>query len=339
MATIRQQEVLEQLIPKLQRLGDIGAESLVQQDRLGSELSFASATEMFAEVIALAHRLSRAGLEHVPYAVLAQVQSAVDQLIQLIGQVLQFQPTSGSDGRNSLIQQIEDQWQSLYTVSSPILAAEGAKAVGEVTDKAAKLDSVLAASYEAADHLRAKQEEVSSRLDEFTQSKAAEFQKAGEARLIEVDAVLKSVRDVAAEAGVSQHAKYFDQEASAFKHQSKLWLIALVSAALLLLVYALAGGALLDRFRLSPASTQQTILDGVRLLSQRALVAFVLVFAVIWTARNYSAARHNEVVNLHRRNSLGSFETFVRSASDAATKNAVLMQATQSIFAPSKPGT
>ena len=46
------------------------------------------------------------------------------------------------------------------------------------------------------------------------------------------------------------------------------------------------------------------------------------------------AHRHNEVVNRHRQNALSSFETFVAAArADEQTKNAVLLEATRSIFA------
>jgi hypothetical protein len=54
--------------------------------------------------------------------------------------------------------------------------------------------------------------------------------------------------------------------------------------------------------------------------------------------RNYAASRHNLVVNRHRQNALSSFETFVKGAGDQQTKDAVLLQATQSIFVPQDSG-
>jgi hypothetical protein len=60
---------------------------------------------------------------------------------------------------------------------------------------------------------------------------------------------------------------------------------------------------------------------------------------LIWCTRNYSAARHNQVVNQHRRNALNTFRAFTEAAAgDEATKNAVLLEATRSIFAPQPTG-
>jgi hypothetical protein len=70
----------------------------------------------------------------------------------------------------------------------------------------------------------------------------------------------------------------------------------------------------------------------------RLVVIFVLTFALIWAARNFAASRHNFVVNRHRQNALSSFETFVKGTGDPQTKDAILLQATQSIFVPQDTG-
>jgi hypothetical protein len=59
---------------------------------------------------------------------------------------------------------------------------------------------------------------------------------------------------------------------------------------------------------------------------------------MIWTGRIYRAYKHNAVVNRHRANALATFEAFAKAASDMETKNAVLLQATQCIFAPQQTG-
>ncbi len=51
-----------------------------------------------------------------------------------------------------------------------------------------------------------------------------------------------------------------------------------------------------------------------------------------WSARNHRAHVHNSIVNRHRQNALNTFETFVKASSDKDTKDAVLLQATKSIF-------
>jgi hypothetical protein len=47
---------------------------------------------------------------------------------------------------------------------------------------------------------------------------------------------------------------------------------------------------------------------------------------------------HNYVVNRHRQKALLTFEIFVNATRDESTKNAVLIQSTQAIFAPQPTG-
>jgi hypothetical protein len=55
--------------------------------------------------------------------------------------------------------------------------------------------------------------------------------------------------------------------------------------------------------------------------------------------RTYRAHRHNYVINKHRQNALQTFRAFSQQANaDPATKSAVLLQATQCIFAPQATG-
>ncbi|HUO14726.1 MAG TPA: hypothetical protein VMX38_07050 [Verrucomicrobiae bacterium] len=70
------------------------------------------------------------------------------------------------------------------------------------------------------------------------------------------------------------------------------------------------------------------------------IIAFsILLSAVLWSGRIYRAHRHNYVVNKHRQNALSTFEAFAKATEgDNATKNAVLLQATQCIFSPQTTG-
>jgi hypothetical protein len=64
----------------------------------------------------------------------------------------------------------------------------------------------------------------------------------------------------------------------------------------------------------------------------------VLLFGLAFSGRQFVASRHNETVNRHRQNALQTFETFVQGAGDPETKDAVLMEATRSIFASQPTG-
>ena len=76
----------------------------------------------------------------------------------------------------------------------------------------------------------------------------------------------------------------------------------------------------------------------VRGIGGRFAVLTLLAFALGFTVRQYTSSKHNETVNTHRQNALLTFETFVSAADDQDTKDAVLLEATRSIFAPQSSG-
>jgi len=67
-------------------------------------------------------------------------------------------------------------------------------------------------------------------------------------------------------------------------------------------------------------------------------VLLVLLTATVWCGRIYKALKHQITVNRHRANSLKTFQAFVKAASDDATRNAVLLETTRSIFTNSPSG-
>jgi hypothetical protein len=78
---------------------------------------------------------------------------------------------------------------------------------------------------------------------------------------------------------------------------------------------------------------------AVRSIAFRVVLLSFFTYFIAWSARNYRANRHNEVVNTHRRIALSTFETFAKAAEgDKDTKNAVLIQTTQAIFSAQRSG-
>lgn len=81
-----------------------------------------------------------------------------------------------------------------------------------------------------------------------------------------------------------------------------------------------------------------TTAQSIQLGLAKLLLFSFLVGGIVWSGRVYRAHRHNYVVNKHRQNALSTFKTFVSSTQDQQTKNAVLLQATQCVFAPQVTG-
>ena len=138
---------------------------------------------------------------------------------------------------------------------------------------------------------------------------------------------LSAAQQTAAEAGVTKYQKVFDDAAESFAKQRKTGLQALIGV-------SSAAGILsilwvwFDPFRPS----NQVWMDAVQATAGKLFVFGLLSYVVLMVGRVYRSAAHNQIVNEHRRDALKSFRAFVEATSDAATKNAVLVQATHSIF-------
>ena len=144
----------------------------------------------------------------------------------------------------------------------------------------------------------------------------------------EAEKVLADVRDLAKEQGVTQHAGIFRDAAEQYKKQKGPWLWAFGALSAL----AIAAAVALLVFGLGPTVEAGDFGLAIQVTATKLFAFGVLSYTILLTGRGYRAAAHNEIVNEHRRNALRSFQAFVDGAADEATKNAVLVQATHSIF-------
>lgn len=132
--------------------------------------------------------------------------------------------------------------------------------------------------------------------------------------------------------GAKHHSELFAQEAKSHRKASWCWLIisGLFAGALIwCAVWLLVSGYAQDVKETGAAIAYAT---------NRVLLLSVLSVGLFMSLKNYSACRHNCVVNEHRSNALLTFDTFSNSAKDEETKKAVLLQVMQAIFAPQPTG-
>lgn len=315
MATFEQEKKqYDELRKVLEQLNAIQPESLVRADVLGKDLSFEAGLPVFRRTLGLFKDLSDCNLDSFPYETLNQLHGQANQVLSYFQQIqgfsIQQHPQNPVQARDSLIQQLRDQWQTYYAVVTPHISY----AIRRGTD------------------FDALEREARGTLA-LQKQLAGDFKTEKDKILAEMQGALERVRQAAAEAGVAQHAIHFKDEAEFHKTQSIYWLLGTAAFAIATIGYALwsLGPQLND---LSAA----TLPRAFQLVVPRLVVIFVLTFGLVWCARNFAASRHNFVVNRHRQNALSSFETFVKGAGDPQTKDAVLLQATQSIFTPQESG-
>lgn len=150
---------------------------------------------------------------------------------------------------------------------------------------------------------------------------------------------LDALRTAAGQTGVSKYATVFQNEANSHSRHSWGWAIAATVFGAIAAEYTILSVE--PHIRAVIAESEKTSSPGllIPLAISRLILVSILYVALVWCLRNFSASRHNAVVNRHRQNALSTFEAFVKAAEgDAQTKNAVLLQATQSIFSPQSSG-
>jgi hypothetical protein len=316
MATFaEEQSQREALKNALKPLITIDPHQLVRADVLGRELSFESGLPIFERTIGLFKDLSECELGNTPYEILQQLVSHTQQALSQFQQIQQFSidknPSNPKAVRDNLITQLQNQWNTYYQAITPHIAYS----VRRGTD------------------FDALEREARGSLTLVRQI-ASDARTDRDKTLAEMQGALDKVRQAAAEAGVAQHAIHFKQEAEAYSEQSNWWLGFTIGLGLLTVAYALYSlGYQLHEVVLSAPTGRL-----VALALSRLIAISILSTGIVFCAHNYSATRHNFVINRHRQNALSTFETFVKAARDDQTKDAVLIQATRSIFSPQTSG-
>lgn len=157
----------------------------------------------------------------------------------------------------------------------------------------------------------------------------------------EAEKILQQIKETTQKATVEKEAIHFKEEAERHRTAAYAWLG--VSAVIAVITFWFAWDnfsfytQLLMKDDARGAATLTTA-QSIQLGLAKLLLFSFLVGGIVWSGRVYRAHRHNYVVNKHRQNALSTFKTFVSSTQDQQTKNAVLLQATQCVFAPQATG-
>ena len=146
----------------------------------------------------------------------------------------------------------------------------------------------------------------------------------------EINKVLNSARTELSKGGVSVHSDIFGNQAKTHKTSADNWrknaIGLLISNAILVILILVLIIWIVD---------DKTLRIEVGIFGA-ALVSLVS-YSIVLCVKNFFAEKHNQNVNQHRANCLGTYNTFIDSA-DEERKAAVLIQATTTIFSHQKSG-
>jgi hypothetical protein len=316
-----EKQMVDSLRSALKAVIDFDVDTLARRD-MGDYANFVQGVPIFQRVQELFQVLDECELDFIPLQVLQELHTIAQNVKKKFEAILNIDPKSGNPAQNrdSIFQGFYDSYAAEWY---PRLSAAIAFAREKGTDYN-RLER-------EAKGVVAEQGKILEEMKSQTHEKLSEMEEA-----------LKQVRSAAAEAGVSQQAIYFNSAARRHFWTSLVWLVATIALGAYTLAFALTE--LLpppastvtrqpDEAAVPPVAVPTSVV--IQRTIGRVIVISLLTTLLLWCARNYSANHHNFVVNRHRQNCMSSFNAFVKaSGGDPATKNAVLLQATQAIFAP-----
>lgn len=312
MSTKQQYEqLIEQINTNYEKLSEFQIEDLVREDELGSQLSFKDAESTIIKTIDLFNRTKTVSFEEVPYNLLTNFNNQLEAANERFINFKSFNPNQNNpvNQRDSLIAQLNNQYGGYYQHSLPLLTI-GILSGNDLSVQQAIIDKLI------------------SELDKKTK----EIEKKGEEYLTQLDETLKSAEEAAAKVGVSRHSQVFNKESSEHQEQSKTWLKWTVGV---LIAIVIAAVIFIFVFPDTTSSSAEIIQFSIT----KVIVLSAMFYGLSICNRNYKANKHNATLNKHRQNALSTFETFAKAAgTDTQTKNAVLIEATHTIFSNQQTG-
>lgn len=276
-------------------------------------LGFQEAEPLFNTIIDSVIRLQEANLQSLPNEILEQTAIRLEELASCLDRIARFNPIQENQTaahRNELVANLERHYAGFYEAAHKIFAS--------VKPKMPSLEDMQAEARKGA-----------AKLDELLKETTALQQRIE----IEANAALAMAKQAAAESGVTVHAGLFQAEATTHRKLARAWLAGTILCAV---VTALAAGGSI--YLLLTSSLKLDTAYAIQLTASKLVLFSVLYFATLWAAKIHKAHKHNELVNQHRHNALRTFEAFAAASKDADTKNAVLIQTTQSIFGQTGTG-
>lgn len=169
------------------------------------------------------------------------------------------------------------------------------------------------------------------RFEETVENARAQYDQAvdfASTKQDEVNKIVEAAREASASAGVATFTHEFDEEAKRLAVASIGWLVAVASLAAITVIAAVCSF-----FWPSLADDANSWAAALRHVVAKVSVIAILFTGTVWCGRIYRAIRHQCSINRHRALSLKTFQAFVQATDDPATRDAVLMAATRSIFA------
>lgn len=305
--------VQQELLLNIDAIILVSPNALERKEALG-DLCFSEGVDVFSNIISLYKELKLVDISRIPFRKLENIKRVSDDTLKLFNDISYFSLTTATrdirQERDQLLDRTYQVYNDCFESISPVLSL------------------LLMQNTKVAE-----MEKQSKELLEGMESTLNEIINANKGKEIEANQILDSMRKASAEAGVSQHAIYFKQEAEDNNRHASKWLKYTIIMASSTVVFAIVATGLFFLW-----SKGLKVEESIQLAVAKVLIFSILYYATVWCGRNYKAYLHNYIINKHRQNGLSTFQEFVKATNDEAIKNAVLLRSTETIFGITNSG-
>ena len=303
-------ELIKAITEKNKNISKMNIEDFIRRGELGEKYGFQKAENNLKNIKNLALKFTGYDLTEIPERRLDGVNDILDRVLATLNHIIEYTPEEPKHGTaDQLIKELGKNFSGFFDIVTPLM-------------------SYLELNKNRSVEIENSAKELVKSM-EFMQNEVSEKKSS---TIKEADNIIKSLKDAAAESGVTRHSEIFANEAKKHNKLAIYWLLATIG---LIIVSIIIAYLVLN---LSPSSATPSTYEMVQYSITKIVIFTILYYLIILFVRNYNAHRHNYVVNKHRQNALSTFLTFVDSTKDQETKNAILIQTTQSIFSSQLSG-
>ena len=293
-------------------LGEVDLEGLKRSDLSGSRLDFGSVHQDLVVVHGIFREiLTSNGTSHTTLSDTAvqTVRSYLPQFYEIEGEIKDFDVSgeNPTERHAELLQKISNFYSEARSGLDPIIA------------------------YIRSTQIDKYQTEFSDFFHNAT-SKWKEFDAESEAKLQKLEDLRIARENQIAATSIADHVKFFDNQAEEHRASAQRWLTSTICMAIVfvsIVIWVLSF--------IKPTGDDWTpILQN---LFTKGFVISVFYMLLNRSIKNYAAEKHLEVVNLHRKNALATFDAFAKaSENNPHTRDQVLLAATNAIFDANQSG-
>ncbi len=302
-----EREAVSNLKESLSNLITYDAEDMYTRAEWGSKLTFEPYKEDFDRTFNLAKIFINLPFHLLPDAQLNQIKAPVSLAVDHFTEINELDISTVNNAQQTvqtLGEQVKTHADSITVQVAPWISYL-AYQNGDVAKNLTELESAISVAETTIN-------EAKGRVD--TEEKA-------------IKRIVQQAQDFAGDKGVTIFTEQFDNAASDNGTEAGKWLNATMGAFTVTILTIVAF-----------MFTSKDVTTWFEWASRAALIA-VLVTGAIWCGKTYRILRHQQTTNQHKANGLKSFLLFRDAAdNDEATRNAVLLETTRSIFSSNLSG-